>query len=146
MAFQQGVQNEVPRLSAKQKPTAVREAAVVVYKSGRVLLRQRARGERWESMWDFPRFELENEGPLFAGEEIVTKVRNQTGILCEPGNLLTTIRHVVTRFRITLDCYEARFRGGRIRSAAESPTKWVKQRHLDGFPLSVSARRIAKLL
>jgi A/G-specific adenine glycosylase len=145
-AFQQGMQNELPRLPARQKPTAVREAAVVVYKSGHVLLRQRTRGERWELMWDFPRFELESEGPLFAREEIVAKVRTQTGVLCDPGNLLTTIRHGVTRFRITLDCYEAQFRSGRVRSTGDSPTRWVKPTGLTDFPLSVSARQLTRLL
>jgi A/G-specific adenine glycosylase len=146
IAFQRGVQNEVPRFPAKQKPTAVHEAAIVVYKSGRVLLRQRRRGERWELMWDFPRFELEAEGPLFAREEIVSKVRSQSGIVCEPGNLLTTIRHGVTRFRITLDCYEAQFRSGRVSSTGDAPTRWVQPSRLNEFPLSVSARRLASLL
>ena len=62
------------------KVTAVREATVVVRKSGRVLLRQRAKGERWEGMWDFPRFPLDGEGPLFVRRELVDKVREQTGV------------------------------------------------------------------
>jgi A/G-specific adenine glycosylase len=142
-AFQQGLQNELPRLAAKPKPTAVREAAVVVRRNGHVLLRQRGKGERWEGMWDFPRFELQSEGPLFVRDELIAKTREQTGVTIDPGNVLKTIKHGVTRFRITLDCYDARPAGGRIRSTAVRPVRWTPLTALAGLPLSVSARKIA---
>ena len=145
-AFADGLQNEIPRLAAKVKVTAVREAAVVVRKNGRVLLRQRPKGERWEGMWDFPRFELTSEGPLFVRDELIAKVREQTGVAIEPGCVLKTIKHGVTRFRITLDCYEARPAGGRLRSTAERPVRWTPLGELLHLPLSVSARKIAGLL
>ena len=63
------------------------EVAVVVRKNGRVLMRQCGAGERWAGLWDFPRFAIEAEGPLFAEKEIVTKVREQTGITCRLGPL-----------------------------------------------------------
>ncbi len=111
-AFAQGLQSKIPKLVSKPKITAVREAAVVVRKNGRVLLRQRPKGERWEGMWDFPRFELASEEPLPMRQELVAKVRQQTGVAVEPGSLLHTLKHSVTRYRITLDCYEARATGG----------------------------------
>ncbi len=145
-AFQQGLQNELPRLAAKPKPTAVREAAVVVRRNGAVLLRLRGKGERWESMWDFPRFELVGEGPLFVRDELIAKVREQTGVTIEPGGLLKTIKHGVTRFRITLECYEARAAGGRVRSTAERPVRWTPLGELAHLPLSVSGRKLAGLI
>jgi A/G-specific adenine glycosylase len=145
-AFQQGRQNKLPRLAAKPKPTAVREAAVVVRRNGHVLLRQRGKGERWENMWDFPRFELASEGPLFVREELIAKVREQTGVTIEPGGVLKTIKHGVTRFRITLDCYEALPAGGRVRSTAERPVRWTPLAELAHLPLSVSGRKIAGLI
>ena len=145
-AFASGLQNDLPRFAAKQKPTAVREAAVVVRRNGRVLLRQRAKGERWEAMWDFPRFELESEGPLFVRDELVAKVREQTGVTIQPGGLLKTLKHGVTRFRITLDCYEAQPTAGRVRSTTAKPVRWTPVAKLAELPLSVTARKIANLL
>jgi A/G-specific adenine glycosylase len=142
-AFQQGLQDELPRLPMKPKPTAVREAAVVVRRNGCVLLRQRGKGERWENMWDFPRFELASEGPLFVREELIAKVREQTGVLIEPGGVFKTIKHGVTRFRITLVCHEARPAGGRVRSTLERPVRWTPLADLPQLPLSVSGRKIA---
>ena len=145
-AFAGGLQNEIPKLAAKVKITAVREGTVVVRKSGRVLLRQRAKGERWEGMWDFPRFALDGEGPLFVRRELIDNVREQTGIDIEPGPLLTTIKHGVTRYRITLECYEARATGGRVKSTEESPVRWTPLAEFGDLPLSVTARKIATLI
>ena len=68
----------------------LRETAVIVRKNGSVLMRRCAEGERWAGLWDFPRFELEASGPLFAKREIVAKVAAQTGITCSPSDHLKT--------------------------------------------------------
>ena len=86
-AYAAGLQHKIPRPKAKQQYTELREAAVVIRRNGRVLMRECGAGERWAGLWDFPRFALEAEGPLFAREEIVDKVREQTGVTCSPGPL-----------------------------------------------------------
>lgn len=143
-AFAAGVQNEIPKLAAKQKITAVREASIVVRKNGQILVRQRGADERWAGMWDFPRFEITGEGPLFVRDEIITKLRTQTGITAKPGNLITTLKHGVTRYRITLDCYSAEYVSGRV--GAEKATRWVRPSELGELPLSVTARKLANLI
>ena len=40
------------------------------------------------------------------------KSATQTGITCAPGPLVKTIKHGVTRYRITLDCYQAEYVSG----------------------------------
>ncbi|MGE3244148.1 MAG: NUDIX domain-containing protein, partial [Pirellulales bacterium] len=95
--------------------------------------------ERWAGLWDFPRFALESEGPLFARDEIIAKVRAQTGITCAPGSLLKTIKHGVTRYRITLDCYEASPVSGRAKDA-----RWMARSELAHLPLSTTGRKISE--
>jgi A/G-specific adenine glycosylase len=136
-----GLQHEIPPPKPRKQYTDLREAAVIVRKNGRVLMRQCARGERWAGLWDFPRFELASEGPLFAREEIVTKLRAQTGITCAPRALLKTIKHGVTRFRITLDCYQATFVTGKARSRN---IRWTPLNDLPTLPLSTTGRKIAR--
>ncbi|MEX2093864.1 MAG: A/G-specific adenine glycosylase, partial [Pirellulales bacterium] len=106
------LQHEIPRPKAKQQYTDLREAAVVIRRNGRVLMRECGEGERWAGLWDFPRFAVEAEGPPFADDEIVSKVREQTGVTCSPGPLVKTIKHGVTRYRITLDCFNADYVAG----------------------------------
>jgi A/G-specific adenine glycosylase len=141
-----GLQREIPAPKPRPVFTELREAAIVVRKNGSVLMRQCGHAERWAGLWDFPRFELEASGPLFAEREIATKVAAQTGITCDPGALLKTMKHGVTRYRITLDCYEAAFVSGRVRSAESSAVKWHALREIASLPLSATGRKIATLL
>jgi A/G-specific adenine glycosylase len=108
-------------------------------------MRQCQKGERWAGLWDFPRFPLAAVGPLFAREEVMAKVAAQTGIACELQSLLKTLRHGVTRYRITLDCYSAAYVSGRVRSGNSAPVCWISPRQLAELPLSTTGRKIAVL-
>ena len=143
---QAGIQSELPISAKKTKFTDISEAAIVVHKKGHVLLRQCAQGERWAGLWDFPRFEVEAEGPLFVRDELIAKVQQQTGIQIKPAALLTTLKHGVTRYRITLDCYETQWASGRIRSTAKKPVRWCSPSGLAELPLSSTGRKIARLV
>ena len=121
-AFAAGLQHSIPLEKPRQDITAVREAAVVIRRNGRVLLRQCAEGERWAGLWDFPRFELVAEGPLFSREEIVAKVREQTGVACRPGAIFKNDqawRHALS--------HHARLLSSRIRVWQNSSTRALDQ-------------------
>ena len=109
-------------------------------------MRQCGHDERWAGLWDFPRFELEARARCLPSDEIVSKVAAQTGITCDPGTLLKTIKHGVTRYRITLDCYEAAYISGRARSAESSAVKWLALKEIASLPLSTTGRKIASFL
>jgi A/G-specific adenine glycosylase len=141
-----GLQHEIPIAKPRTTFTELREAAIVVRKNGSVLLRRCGEDERWAGLWDFPRFEMEASGPLFAEQEITKKVAAQTGITCVPGALIKTLRHGVTRYRITLDCYEAVYRDRRLRAAQPGVAKWSSIRDVASLPLSTTGRKIANLL
>jgi A/G-specific adenine glycosylase len=141
-----GLQESIPRGKSKPAVVELHEAAVVLRKNGRVLLRQCGHNERWAGLWDFPRFGIEAEGSLFARGEIVTKVRELTGIRCSPGPLLQTMKHGVTRYRITLDCYAATYAGGRAKSKNDNGIAWVTLTQLADYPLSTTGRKICRLL
>jgi A/G-specific adenine glycosylase len=56
------------------------------------------------------------------------------------------IRHGVTRFRITLICFEAEYEGGEFRSGFYRQAAWLAPAELTGRPVSAPQRRLAKLL
>jgi len=142
-----GLQHKIPAPKPRQTFTALREAAVIVRKNGSVLMRQCGPTERWTGLWDFPRFELEATGPLFAKDEIASKLAAQTGIQCAPGALLRTLKHGVTRYRITLDCYEAIYVSGRPKPGATTAlVRWSRVQDLTSLPLSTTGRKIATFL
>jgi A/G-specific adenine glycosylase len=144
-AFQLGCQHQVPRPKAKVEFEAVREAAVVVQRAGRVLLRRRQRGERWAGLWDFLRFALESRHDHELADELRRKIREQSGLAVDGPRHLITLKHGVTRFRITLDCFSATCGRGRV-GLPPGEWQWVAPRDLGVFPLSVTGRKLARLL
>jgi len=145
LAVQRGLQDRIPRSKAKPIIEEVHEAAVVIRRNGRVLLMKRGDGGRWAGLWDFPRFPLDAEHPSARRKELIDGVRRLTGIKIIPGDLLKTLRHGVTRFRITLDCFAAEYVSD---TDNEMPveTRWVRASKLDEYPLSTTGRRIAQMI
>lgn len=69
-----------------------------------------------------------------------------TGMHVTEGVLLTTIKHAVTRYRVTLDCYEARYVGCNGKPNVTLPMKWLRRAEIDRYPLSTPARRLVVLV
>jgi len=126
----------------------VTELAVIVRRGEKVLLRHCQPGERWAGLWDFPRFAVANgqmNGQL--ERSIIAGTRQLTGLNVEPGDKLTTIKHGVTRFRITLHCYAAELEQKGMSSKTTSKSvRWVPIALLADYPLSSTGRRISRLL
>lgn len=141
-----GRQQEIPRPKSRPAVTEIREAAVIIRRNGRVLMRQCGASERWAGLWDFPRVAVESTAPNHGRRGLTAKVRAQTGISCRPAALLATIKHGVTRYRITLDYYEAAFISGRARSTNGAAIRWMAPAAIAELPLSTTGRKIARLL
>ena len=111
--------------------------AVVIARGRRCLLRPCGEEERWSGLWDFPRFQVTSGDAA----EIVAQVENLTGVGVVLAEHLQTIRHTVTRYRITLDCYAARPTSGRVRL----PARWVAIDDFETYPLNTTGRKLARL-
>ena len=139
-----GLQAVIPARTPTAEPTLVREAAVVVRRGEQVLLLQRPPDGRWASLWEFP------HGPLVEGEtsdEAAARLLHElTGLQGRLGSELITLRHGVTRFRITLVCFEAEYLSGEFHSAFYRQAVWLTPAELDAYPVSSPQRRLAKVL
>lgn len=140
----QGLQEKIPGRVKRLKFEDALEAAVVIEHRGQVLLRRCSEGERWAGLWDFPRFAIEASEEQPRAAQLVRKVQELTGVVIEPLDQLTTLRHGVTRFRITLECHRARYISGPQKPAAE--LQWVKPSELAHYPLSTTGRKLSRLL
>lgn len=144
-AFASGRPENFPRRAPPPAPTLVNEAAVVIRRAGRALLVQRpANATRWVGLWEFP------HGEVRTGEThehaAVRLARELTGLNVRLGPELTTIRHGVTRFRITMVCFEAEVGPGEVESAFYEQAAWVEGSQLPEYPVSSPQRRLAKLV
>ena len=139
--FAAGRQSEIPRSKKPKQYEESHEAYVAIWRRGKLLLRQCGDQERWAGLWDFPRFQLRSS--VGVSEQLQEGVRRLCGVEITPGQHATTIRHGVTRFRITLDCYHADWRRG-DKKAPE--LRWTSVEQLDGFPLTMTARKFSRML
>jgi A/G-specific adenine glycosylase len=139
-----GLQEQIPRRPAPEAVVSVAEVAVVIRRGPRVFLVQRPPRGRWAGMWEFP------HGPLAEGEthEDAARrlVRELTALEVELGAELLTVRHGVTRFRITMVCLDARYRAGSFTSPFYRQGRWLPPRQLGEYPVSVAQRRLARIL
>ncbi len=143
--FEHSLQESIPAQKRQPKYEDVHEATVVIRRRGQILLRRCDPAERWAGMWDFPRFPLELNDASPKPHEIALRTRQLTGLAIEPQQLWCTIKHGVTRFRITLYCYKsAKVSGNLIKNGSE--WKWTKPSKLTELPLSKTGRQISDML
>jgi A/G-specific adenine glycosylase len=145
-ARQRGLVDRIPRAPAKMKYEEVTEAAVVIRHRGRVLVRRCQPGERWAGLWDFPRFALLSRSAEAGLEELPTQTKALTGLVIDDPTHLATIRHGVTRYRITLHCYAAKLKGARAAATRTGDSRWLQPAELAELPLSTTGRKIARLI
>jgi A/G-specific adenine glycosylase len=145
-ARQRGITLRIPRPPAKTRFEEVTEAAVVIRHRGRVLVRHCQRGERWAGLWDFPRFALLSRSAEAGLAELREQTRALTGLAIDDSTHLTTIRHGVTRYRITLHCYAAKLAGAARAANRSGNLRWLQPGELTELPLSTTGRKIARLI
>lgn len=156
-AREAGTVGEIPRLPPRPAVTPLTEAAVVIERHGKFLIRQCADGERWAGLWDFPRVLVQTHAPTRERVQwdsstrpessfgtIEAQMWNDFEIPCRVQTVIRELRHSVTRYRIRLWCVAASLETDAAPKA--SPWKWCTPEHLSEVPLSVSGRKIANLL
>jgi A/G-specific adenine glycosylase len=135
-----GWQLDIPAESKKTRYEDIAETAVIVRRQKRVLLRRCGPRERWEGLWDFPRFARESAaGDLY---DVADQVESQTGVRVSVVSQLTELKHAVTRFRITLTCFQADYQAGQPRDRVNC--RWVTADELAQYPLSVTGRELSR--
>lgn len=145
VANRDGLQATIPPPKKQPEITLVQEVGVVVRDGTKVLLcRRPADAGRWQNMWEVPHAERRPGEDLSAAAVRVAK--ELTGLDVEPGAELLTVKHGVTRFRITLACVEATRRGGSFAPGFYAEARWVTPAELANFPVSSPQRKLMTAL
>ncbi len=144
--FIQSLQNEIPASSRKQNYEDLHEAVIVVRRSGKYLLRICGPGERWEGLWDFPRYQIDPDRNEPENRISLTKkLEADFGLSTKLRATGPPLKHAVTKYRITLDCYLADSVKGRMRSNQRNAA-WKTAEEIDQLALSTTGRKIARRL
>ena len=140
VAYRQGRIHQLPGLSRRIRTTPRRFVAFIAQRRGRFLVRQRPAGVVNAHLWEFPNLELPPED-----SELRRAARRTLGVLPRTLELLATIKHSITRYRITLDAYQIS-----SREAARIPEKtqgrWLCHSRLSQLPFTSAHRQILRRL
>jgi A/G-specific adenine glycosylase len=139
VAYRQGRIHQLPGLSRRVRATPRRFVAFVAHRGGRFLVRQRPAGGVNAHLWEFPNLELSpDDSDLRAAAHRALGVRPRT---LEP---LGTIKHSITRYRITLEAYRVT---GRLaaRIPAEIEGRWLGHSRLKQLAFTSAHRQILRL-
>jgi A/G-specific adenine glycosylase len=138
-----GRQDEIPLRAKSADMTHIAEVAVVVRKGDRLLLVQRPAEGRWAKMWEVPHHEVAWMEAHAAAAQRLLKSLGLTGDIV---GAIATIRHSVTRFRITMTCLQVTHRRGSLIAGSYAGSVWVRAEELGDYPLATPQRRLARLL
>ena len=105
------------------------------------LVRPLPEGGRWAGLWDFPRTTQASLGSIV---EAATQLSAEVGVNLVPGIRLTTMKHAVTKYRISLQVYQADLPDTGDKPA--KPWKYASLAELAEMPMSVTGRKIVKIL
>lgn len=144
-AYRLGTVHDLLPTVRKKTYTDVREVAMIVTKRDRVLVRQCGPTERWSGLWDFPRFAVEPADQVAEPRHLRTRLRELTGIEAGVLTPFTTLKHGVTRYRITLDCYVGEYAEGKLKPAGDGALRWIRRSALGELPLNTTGRKLATL-
>ena len=106
VAFRENRVEELPNLGKRETMTARRFVAFVAERNGKFLVRQRPAGVVNAHLWEFPNVETTNRksDPELAAKYIL-------GVAPSGIEPLATVKHSITRYRITLEGYRVSFGG-----------------------------------
>ena len=132
VAFRENRMEQLPNLGERATATVRRFAAFIVENNGRFLVRQRAAGAVNAHLWEFPNAEVGARVSRAAGRSKVVRRRNLSTDIPQPDKLrpgeprsesavelatqlfgshptsilhLSTVKHSITRYRITLEAF-----------------------------------------
>jgi A/G-specific adenine glycosylase len=137
----QGLQNEIPFIAPKAQPTPVSDVCAFAQNSaGQVLMRRRPDNAIWwQGMWELPRTTRQESE---SSEEALQRLALEVGLNMQAGEELTVIRHGVTRYAITLTCFEAQIEI----AAPNEAVKWCSFEEAHSLPLPSTMKTLLKTL
>ncbi len=146
VAFREGRVGELPNLGKSEAATARRFVAFVVDRNGLFLVRQRPAGVVNAHLWEFPNAESGDTKP-----DVKKIFKSIFGVEPPEVHLLCTVKHSITRYRITLEAFRVHL-GARssttpkhfgTRSARPSEIGvWLPPAKLDSLAFASAHRKV----
>jgi len=137
IAFKENRTEELPNLDKRAAATARHFVAFVIESEGKFFVRQRPEKVVNAHLWEFPNFEI--NGGKQGAEEIFESAFGFEAAAFQP---LRTIKHSITRYRITLETFRVR-----LSKFPKMPEGiWLAPKEFDSVAFSSAHRQLTKFL
>jgi A/G-specific adenine glycosylase len=134
IAFKEKRTEELPNLGKREAVTARHFLAFVIEHDGKFLVRQRPAGIVNAYLWEFPNFEINGEKK--DAKEIFDSAFDFKSAKFQP---LCTVKHSITRYRMTLEAFHVRLKNSRKKPAGV----WLSPKEFESLAFSSAHKKLA---
>jgi len=139
-----GKQEAFPVQGAKKKVPLYPVALAVVVDGGKILVQKRPSSGHLAGMWEFP------GGRILTDESQVMALRRclveELGIVPEVGNMVGSVTHAYSHFKIQLHLYLATIKEGSVIPKKGQPFNWISPDELATLAFPTANRKLFPLL
>ena len=136
VARRDGLVEQLPNLGERIASTARRFVACMLERDGAVLVRQRPDGVVNGHLWEFPNVEVALTAPALVTQRALEAELGGALVSLSP---LVTVKHSITRFRITLEAFRGAVNGATLRAGAG---EWISVERARQLPFTSAHRRV----
>jgi len=145
LALAAGTQHKRPVRAARPKTPHYDVAAGVIWDNqGHLLIAQRPAKGLLGGLWEFPGGKQEAGESL--SECLQRELREELAISVTVGELIVSVKHAFTHFKITLHAFECRYLEGPPQTLGCADWRWVVPNELDQFAFGRVDRHVIEVL
>lgn len=140
-SFKKGEQEIIPH-PKKRKYSRIEAVVGIIKEEGKYLIQKRPSKGLLADLWEFPGGKIKiNEKPEDA---LKRELKEELGAEASPGELLITVQHAYTQFRVKLYAYLCSIDSELVLD--EKNHRWVTLKSIRNFPLPSGSVKIVKYL
>jgi A/G-specific adenine glycosylase len=143
-SLEAGTQHDRPVKPARKKTPHYDIGVGVIWKNHKVLIQRRPSEGLLGGLWEFP------GGKQEAGETIeqtvAREIAEELSIDVRVNELVTTVRHAYSHFRITLHAFHCEYRSGTPTPRAATHWRWAAVRELEAYAFPKANKLVLEIL
>jgi A/G-specific adenine glycosylase len=137
VAFKENRVEELPNLGKREAATARHFIAFAIERDGRFLVQQRPAGVVNAHLWEFPNAEVTGTKP-----DAVAVGKNVFGSAPAAAQPLCTVKHSITRYRITLEAFRIHIKSVPPKIAGA----WKTRAQMEALAFTSAHRKVLRVL